>query len=78
MRGLVELVMEKLHSDLPQLQFDDGLFSHTVDEALGFDRELKDCFDYPKSQPSAINVITQAQIFVKWINMERKCEFKKE
>ncbi|KAJ4443065.1 hypothetical protein ANN_04715 [Periplaneta americana] len=74
MRGLVQLVVEKLHSELPHLQYDDTLFSHTVDETLGFDRELRDSFGYPASQPSVIGVLTQAQIFVKWIHMEKKSD----
>ena len=74
MRGLVHLVVEKLHSELPHLQCDDTLFSHTVDETLGFDRELRESFGYPSSQPSVISVLTQAQIFLKWISMEKKCE----
>lgn len=74
MRGLVQLAVEKLYNDLPHLQFDDALFSHTVDETLGFDRELRDGFDYPPSEPSSVTVLTQAQVFVKWIHMERKCE----
>jgi hypothetical protein len=72
MRGLVQLVVEKLHSELPHLQCDDTLFSHTVDETLGFDRELRESFGYPSSQPSVISVLTQAQIFLKWISMEKK------
>ena len=78
MRGLVQLAVEKLHSELPHLQFDDTLFSHTVDETLGFDRELRDSYGYPPSQPSIIGVLTQAQIFVKWIHMEKKCELSAE
>lgn len=74
MRGLVQLVVEKLHSELPHLQYDDTLFSHTVDETLGFDRELRESFGYPASQPSVIGVLTQAQMFVKWIHLEKKCE----
>lgn len=74
MRGLVQLVVEKLHAELPHLQCDDTLFSHTVDETLGFDRELRESFGYPSSQPSVISVLTQAQIFLKWISMEKKCE----
>ncbi|XP_068082045.1 RAD50-interacting protein 1 isoform X2 [Anabrus simplex] len=72
MRGLVQLVAEKLHEDLPHLQYDDALFSHTVDETLGFDRELRESFSYPSSQPNVISILTQAQVFIKWINMEKK------
>lgn len=74
MRVLVQLAVEKLHSELPVVQYDDSLFAHTVDEALGFERELRESFNYPESQPATLSVLTQAQIFVKWINMEKKCK----
>lgn len=73
MRGLVQLAVEKLYSDLPTLQYDDFTFSHCVDEALGFDRELKETYRYPVSQPSILAVLTQAQVFIKWLAMEKKC-----
>ncbi|XP_023018934.2 RAD50-interacting protein 1-like [Leptinotarsa decemlineata] len=71
-RGLVQLAVEKLHSDLPNLQFDDFTFSHSIDEALGFDRELRETYEYPSNQPSILAVLTQAPVFVKWIAMEKK------
>ncbi|KAL0278155.1 UNVERIFIED_CONTAM: hypothetical protein PYX00_000058 [Menopon gallinae] len=72
MKGLTQIVVEKLHFEIPQLHYDDSLFSHCVDEALGFDRELKKSYGYPPDQPSVITVLTRAQIFVKWINMEKR------
>ncbi|XP_071578297.1 RAD50-interacting protein 1 isoform X2 [Temnothorax nylanderi] len=72
MRALVQLAVEKLHSELPLVQYDDTLFAHLVDEALGFERELRETLLYPQSQPATIFVLTQAHIFVKWINMEKK------
>lgn len=75
MRALVQMAVEKLHSELPVVQYDDSSFAHTVDEALGFERELRESFFYPESQPATLSVLTQAQIFVKWINMEKKCTF---
>ncbi|XP_043282805.1 RAD50-interacting protein 1 [Venturia canescens] len=72
MRALVQLAVEKLHAELPVVQYDDTLFAHLVDEALGFERELRDTLFYPASQPATVFVLTQAQIFVKWINMEKK------
>lgn len=74
MRGLVQLAVEKLHSELPIAQYDDGLFAHFVDEALGFEKELREILLYPENQPSTLSVLTQAQIFVKWISIEKKCE----
>lgn len=72
MRALVQLAVEKLHSELPIVQYDDTLFAHLVDEALGFERELRETLLYPQTQPATIFVLTQAYIFVKWINMEKK------
>ncbi|KAL1116060.1 hypothetical protein AAG570_005555 [Ranatra chinensis] len=70
--GMVQMAVDKLERDLEHVQFDDTLFSHTVDEALGFDRELRDLYPYPAALPSAASVLTQAQVFVKWIQMESK------
>ncbi|KAI4491012.1 hypothetical protein M0802_010515 [Mischocyttarus mexicanus] len=72
MRALVQLAVEKLHSELAVAQYDDALFAHLVDEALGFERELRETLLYPSSQPATVFVLTQAHIFVKWINMEKK------
>lgn len=74
MRGLVQIAVEKLHYELPHLYYDDSLFSHCVDEALGFDREVRNSYGYPAVQPGVIEVLTQAQTFLKWINMEKHCE----
>lgn len=76
-RGLVQIAVEKLYSELPNLQFDDYIFSHSVDEALSFDKELRETYDYPPSQPSILIVLTQAQVFSKWLAMERKCKCRK-
>ncbi|XP_032669239.1 RAD50-interacting protein 1 isoform X2 [Odontomachus brunneus] len=72
MRALVQLAVEKLHSELPIVQYDDTLFAHLVDEALGFERELRETLLYPQTQPTTVFVLTQAHIFVKWINIEKK------
>lgn len=72
MRALVQLAVEKLHSELAIVQYDDTLFAHLVDEALGFERELRETLLYPQSQPTTVLVLTQAHIFLKWINLEKK------
>lgn len=74
MRGLVQLAVEKLHSELPNLRYDDFTFSHSIDEALGFDKELRETYCYPNNEPSILNVLTQGSIFNQWIKMERKCK----
>jgi hypothetical protein len=73
-RALVQLVLEKLHAELPTLQRDDALFAHALDETLLFDRELRGDHSYPPSQPGVVAVLTQAPLFLRWIAMERKCK----
>lgn len=70
----MQLAVEKLYSELPNLQYDDFTFSHSIDEALGFDKELREIYNYPSTQPSILAVLTQAQVFVKWLAMEKKCK----
>jgi hypothetical protein len=74
MRALVQLVLEKLHAEIPALQRDDALFAHALDETLAFDKELRSTHSYPISQPGVVAVLTQATVFLKWIAMERKCK----
>lgn len=74
MRGLVRLLVLKLASDLPEVQYDDDLFCSTVQETLNFEREISVTYYYPASQPSVLSVLTQAQNFARWIHIERKCE----
>ncbi|KAF5269578.1 hypothetical protein FQR65_LT05916 [Abscondita terminalis] len=77
MRGLVQLAIEKLNTELFDMQIDEFTFSHCIDEALGFDKELKINYSYPNSQPSVFFVLTQAPIFVKWLAMEKKFALEK-
>jgi len=70
----LQFVVIKLDSDLSHFQLEDVVFSHIVDETLAFEHELRKVYSYPHDYPSVTEVLTQAQIFFKWINMERKCK----
>ncbi|KAL1457966.1 hypothetical protein WDU94_008144 [Cyamophila willieti] len=72
MRGLVQLCVQKLQSDLATLVGDDLLFSHTVDEVLGFEKELRDIYCYPTTEPSVLQVFTQPPVLTLWIELEGK------
>ena len=74
MRALVKLAVDKLNSELNVVQYDDSLFAHIIDEALGFERELREIYFYPSSEPATVLIITQGHIFLKWITMEEKCK----
>lgn len=72
MEGLVNLAVEKLKADLPAAQYDDLTFGHMVDEALSFDKELRDTYDYPSEQSGVLAVLTQGAVLMKWIALEKK------
>jgi len=72
--GILQSVVIKLDRDLSHFQLEDVVFSHIVDETLAFEHELKKMYGYPDNYPSITEVLTQAHIFFKWINMERKCK----
>nr|KAG5713929.1 hypothetical protein BaRGS_024556 [Batillaria attramentaria] len=72
MRGMVMLVMEKLAHDLPELLYDDVIFSHTVDEVLLFDRELRSTHGYPPTLPGCLDLLTTPEALSKWLAVEKK------
>lgn len=74
MRGLVELVLEKMTADLPEIMYDEHLFTHLIDEALLFDRELRQNYSYPPNQPGALHILSQEEVFDKWLVVEKKCK----
>lgn len=76
MRGLVQLVVEKLNTNVEEILYDDVLLSHTIDEALQFDRELL-ALGYPMHYPNCISVLTEDPHFTRWINMERNSAVEK-
>ncbi|XP_055836997.1 RINT1-like protein isoform X1 [Episyrphus balteatus] len=71
-RGLVQLSIEKLSSDIDEICNDENLFAHLLDETLAFEAELRETFGYPASFPSAITVITQPTYLLKWISLEER------
>ncbi|KAH8366267.1 hypothetical protein KR093_011333 [Drosophila rubida] len=72
MRGLVQLTIEKLAVDIEQIDQDENLFAHLVDETLNFEAELCETFGYPASFPSAISVLTQPRYLLRWIGLEEQ------
>ncbi|XP_070580995.1 RAD50-interacting protein 1-like isoform X1 [Ptychodera flava] len=71
-RGLMLIVTAKLSHDIPELLYDEHLLSHTIDEALLFDREVRTNFGYPAGQPGCLFVLTNNDCFEKWVNVEKK------
>ena len=75
MKGMVSLVMEKMITDLPDLMYDEHQFSHLVDEAILFDREIRASYGYSSAYPGSLHVLTEGDAFQKWLLIEKKCEF---
>jgi len=75
--GLVSLATEKLSLDLPLVQGDDVLLAHTIDEAIGFARDMAGQLQYSSAQPSPLHPLTVGPVFSRWLNMERKFAFEK-
>lgn len=75
--GLVSMAIEKLSIDLPLVQSDDVLLAHTIDEAIGFARDMASQLQYSSAQPSALQPLTVGPVFNRWLNMERKFAFEK-
>jgi len=75
--GLVSLATEKLSLDLPLVQGDDVLLAHTIDEAIGFARDIAGQLQYSSAQPSPLHPLTVGPVFSRWLNMERKFAFEK-
>ena len=73
-RGLVVLAMDKLLNDIPNMLYDEHIFSHMIDEVLSFDKELKNSYGYPDNQPGCLHVLTQDNCFDKWLRVEKKCK----
>ena len=57
--------------------YDEHMFSHLVDEALAFEKELRNNYSYPANQPGCLHVLAQDAPFEKWIQIERKCKLTK-
>ncbi|XP_033630569.1 RAD50-interacting protein 1-like isoform X1 [Asterias rubens] len=71
-RGLLNIVASKLQRDIPELLYDEHLLSHTIDEHLMFDRELRNNYNYPQNQPGCLYVLTGKECFERWLVVEKK------
>ena len=76
MRSLVQTAIAKLEVDLPLLLAEDNelLLTHTIEEVLLFHAELRN-FGYPAQFPCILNALTTDRCFIRWIALEKKCEF---
>ncbi|CAG9786222.1 unnamed protein product [Diatraea saccharalis] len=77
--GIITLAAERLHTVLGLYQTQgskgeivdtDAAFAHAVDETLGFHRELMTITG--KETNSVLSVLTKAEIFVRWLAVEKK------
>jgi len=61
-------------SMIPDVMYDDQLFSHLIHEALSFHNDMCSIYDYPRTEPSCLHALTAEEPFRKWIQIEKKCK----
>lgn len=75
-RGLLQLVHRKLSEDMNELLRNEDLFSHTIDEILLFDRELRGSHHFSPltfKAENPLSVFMSPECIQKWINIEKAC-----
>ncbi|XP_077296724.1 RAD50 interactor 1 [Arctopsyche grandis] len=77
--GLMQLAVDRLYSLLSTISGDDSLFSHAIDECLGFDRELESIIGFPllPTCPRVTTVLTDARYLIRWLAVEKKFAIQK-
>ena len=80
--GLLSLTQKKLSHDLPLVFEDDMHFSHMIDEALLFSKEMigrSDLSQIFSQHPNLLplSVLCESAVFLRWIDLERKLAFEK-
>ncbi|CAF3152696.1 unnamed protein product [Rotaria socialis] len=71
-RGLIELIIVKIDSQITSILSDTTLFTHYIEEILIFSQRLfeKD-IDYPQDLPSCMNLLCDEIVFEKWFQVEQ-------
>lgn len=72
--GLHIMAMEKLIACIPEIMYDEHLYSHLIHETLSFHTDMCHLHDYPLGEASCLHVLTAEEPFKKWILIEKKCE----
>lgn len=74
--GLCKLAIEKLTCDLPDIVYEDKLFSHTFDEYILFVREMETIFGKSmillKQECDILRCFAVEPYFTKLLQLERK------
>ena len=76
MIGFMQMIKEKLETDIDELVYDDKNFSHTVDEIYLFLKEVKPLldpdYDYARKCCDIFSVFCEEPCFSKLLNIEKK------
>ncbi|UJR30861.1 hypothetical protein I4U23_018376 [Adineta vaga] len=71
-RGLIELVIVKLDSQITSILIDTPLFTHYIEEILIFSQRIfQEDIDYPDHLPNCMNLLCDEIIFEKWFQVEQ-------
>ncbi|CAF1411967.1 unnamed protein product [Rotaria magnacalcarata] len=71
-RGLIELIIVKIDSEITSILSDTTLFTHYIEEILIFSQRLfEEDIDYPQDLPSCMNLLCDEIVFEKWFQVEQ-------
>ena len=71
-RGLIELVIIKLDSQITSIVVDTSLFTHYIEEILSFSQRLFETdINYPHPLPNCMNLLCDEIVFEKWFQVEQ-------
>ncbi|CAF1344241.1 unnamed protein product [Adineta ricciae] len=71
-RGLIELVIVKLDSQITSILIDTPLFTHYIEEILIFSQRIfQDDINYPNHLPNCMNLLCDEIVFEKWFQVEQ-------
>ncbi|CAF4227883.1 unnamed protein product, partial [Rotaria magnacalcarata] len=74
-RGLIELIIVKIDSEITSILSDTTLFTHYIEEILIFSQRLfEEDIDYPQDLPSCMNLLCDEIVFEKWFQVEQDAE----
>merc|ERR1719494_336477 len=68
---LVNLCEQKVHATVSEILSDEVLLAHLIDEAILFEKELEDVYDYEDKARSCVRVLFADEVLSHWLALER-------
>ena len=63
-----------MHATVSEILSDEVLLAHLIDEAILFEKELEDVYDYEDKARSCVRVLFADEVLSHWLALERNCK----